>query len=335
MSALRIGAALVLLLAASACGGDDDAADTSTTSSTPAPVTTAETTEPETTAPPTTEPAATTTTPAPTTEPPTSTAPPTTAPTPTTTTEPTPTTEPTMVDVKVYFFRGERLEIAHRQVEAPAVLRGAIAEVLAGPTADDRAAGLSSEIPPATTLRDVSLAEGQAIVDLSGDYESGGGSMSMMGRLGQVVFTATQFDNVDRVLFWLDGEPVEFFGGEGIVLDEPQARVDVPRAFTGGIIIDAPEPGATVRSPFVVTGEGDLYESYSAMWVWRDGEEIAGPFGVTAGALGMWDEFETTVTLDIAPGPITLIVNDGNGCTPGDPECGEPNPAIAEVTLAG
>jgi hypothetical protein len=240
-----------------------------------------------------------------------------------------------MVDVKVYFFRGERLEIAHRQVEAPAVLRGAITEVLAGPTADDRAAGLSSVIPPATTLRDVSLADGQAIVDLSGDYESGGGSMSMLGRLGQVVFTATQFDNVDRMLFWLDGEPVEFFGGEGIVLDEPQARMDVPREFTGGIIIDAPEPGATVRSPFTVTGEGDLYEGYSAMWVWRDGESIAGPFGVTAGAWGTWDEFETTVTLDIAPGPITLIVDDGNGCTPGDPECGEPNPAIAEITLEG
>ena len=342
MSTLRIGAAFVLLLAVSACGGDDDAADTSTTSSTPAAVTTAETTEPTTapttTAPSTTEPAATTTAPATTT-------------TPnraadhradsvdhdraTTTTEPTPTTEPTMVDVKVYFFRGERLEIAHRQVEAPAVLRGAIAAVLAGPTAAEQGAGLTSEIPPATTLRDVSLADDQAIVDLSSDYESGGGSMSMVGRLGQVIFTATQFDNVDRVLFWLDGEPVEFFGGEGIVLDEPQARVDVPRQFTGGIIIDAPEPGATVRSPFTVTGEGDLFEGYAAMWVWRDGKSIAGPFGVTAGAWGMWDEFETTVTLDITPGPITLIVDDGNGCTPGDPECGEPNPAIAEVTLAG
>jgi spore germination protein GerM len=334
MSALRIGVVLGLLLAASACGGDDDAADTSTTTSTTAAITTVETTEP-TTAPTTTAPVATTTVPVTTTEPA-----PTTEPDPTTTvaattTEPAPTTEPAMVDVKVYFFRGERLEIAHRQVEGPGVLRGAINEVLAGPTAADAAAGLTSVIPPATTLRDVSLADGQAIVDLSGEYESGGGSMSMQGRLGQVVFTATQFDNVDRVLFWLDGEPVDYLGGEGIVLDEPQTRSDVPRAFTGGVIIDAPEPGATVRSPFTVTGEGDLFEGYSAMWVWRDGEQIAGPFGVTAGAWGMWDEFETTVTLDVAPGPITLIVDDGNGCTPGDPECGEPNPAIVEVMLGG
>ena len=45
------------------------------------------------------------------------------------------------------------------------------------------------------------------------------------------------------------------------------------------------------------------------------------------------DEFETTVTLDLSPGPIELIVKDGNGCTPGDPECGEPNPAIVALTL--
>jgi hypothetical protein len=238
-----------------------------------------------------------------------------------------------MVDVKVYFLRGERLAIAHRQVPGPAVLRGALTAVLAGPTSDERAAGLSTAIPPGTTLRDLSLADGQAIADLSGDYESGGGTLSMTARLAQVIFTATQFDNSDRVLFWLDGEPIQFFGGEGITLDEPQARMDVVRAFTGGILIDTPAPGATVRSPFTVTGEGDLYEGYSAMWVWRDGESIAGPFGVHAGAVGMWDEFETVVTLDIPPGPIELVVSDGNGCTPGDPECGEPNPAIVPLTL--
>ena len=340
MSALRVGVVFGLLLAASACGGDDPV-DTSPASSTTAVATTdvAEpTTEPTTVAPATTT--VTTTTAAPatttvtttatseTTEVPASTAPPTP-----TTTEPTSTVAPTMVDVKVYFLRGERLAISHRQVAGPAVLRGALTAALAGPTTDERAAGIHTEIPPGTTLRDVSLADGQAIVDLTGDYESGGGSLSMTARLAQVIFTATQFDNVDRVLFWLDGGPVQFFGGEGITLDEPQARMHVDRAFTGGIIVDTPLPGATVRSPFLVTGEGDLFEGDSALWVWRDGEVIAGPFLVRAGAWGMWDDFEMEVTLDVPPGPIELIVDDGNGCTPGDPECGEPNPAIVPLTL--
>ena len=318
MSARRIGVVLAVLLAASACGGGDDAADSTTTPSTVTSTTAADPTTVPTTAAPTT------------TVPPTTTEPTTTvAPEPTTTT----TAPPRLVDVKVYFFRGERLEIAHRDVEAPAVLRGAISAVLDGPTDSERAADLTSVIPAGTALRDVSLADGQAIVDLNREFESGGGTASMQGRLGQIVFTATQFDDVDRVLFWLEGAPVDYFGGEGIELSEPQTRNDVPRWFTGGVIIDAPEPGATVRSPFTVTGEGDLFEGYSAMWVWRDGERIAGPFGVNAGAWGNWDEFETVVELDVGPGPITLIVDDGGGCTPGDPECGEPNPAIVDVTL--
>ncbi len=327
MSVLRVGVVLGLLLAASGCGGGDSV-DTSTASSASATTdATDPTIGPATTAPATT--AVTTTAPSETTAPPTS-----TAPTLSTTIAPTPTTEPTMVDVKVYFLRGERLAIAHRWVAAPAVLRGALTAVLAGPTPDERAAGLHTEIPPGTTLRDLGLADGQAIVDLSGDYESGGGTLSMTARLAQVIFTATQFDNSDRVLFWLDGEPLRFFGGEGITLDEPQARMHVDRSFTGGIIIDTPVPGAIVRSPFIVTGEGDLFEGYSALWVWRDGESIAGPFGVQAGAWGMWDEFETVVALDVPPGPIELIVDDGDGCTPGDPECGEPNPAIVSLTLS-
>ncbi len=165
MRALRVGVVLGLLLVASACGSDDSV-DTSTASSTPA-VATTDATEP----PP--EPAPT--------------APATTA---VTTTAPFETTEPTptMVDVKVYYLRGERLAIAHRQVAAPAVLSGALTAVLVGPTPDERAAGVSTEIPPGTTLRDVSLADGQAIVDLSGDYESGGGALSMTARLAQVIF---------------------------------------------------------------------------------------------------------------------------------------------------
>ena len=336
MGALRIGVVLGLLLAVSACGGDDEAADSSTTSTMPA-VTTTRTTEPSATAPGTT--AATTTAPGDTTEPPASTEPTTTGPPPSTTiapattTESTLTTEPTMVEVKVYFLRGERLAIAHRQVAAPAVLRGAITELLAGPTDDERSAGLSTEVPPGTTLLDVSLADGRAVVDLSRDYETGGGTLSMTARLAQVIFTATQFDNSDRVLFWLEGEPVEFFGGEGITLDEPQARMNVDWSFTGGVIVDTPVPGAPVRSPFTVTGEGDLFEGYSALWVWRDGERIAGPFGVTAGAWGMWDEFEVTVTLDASPGPIALVLDYGNGCTPGDPDCGESIMTVVPLVL--
>jgi hypothetical protein len=151
--------------------------------------------------------------------------------------------------------------IAHRDVAAPAVLRAALTALLAGPTDAERAAGETSAIPAATTLRGVKLRDGEATVDLSGEFATGGGTLSMTARVTQVVFTATQFTNVDRVTFWIDGEPVETLGGEGLMLDEPQQRSDVSYELSGSVIIDSPQPGATVTSPIRVTGEGDVYEA--------------------------------------------------------------------------
>ncbi len=297
MRILRVGLVLVLLAAVSACGNGDDTA-TSTDPTTPTSTTI--TSEPPVTTAPSTESVTTTTASPDTTEPAATTAPASTAPvsTPAPT---TPTTNPTLVDVRIYLLRGERLAVAHRQVEGPAVLRNALAELLDGPTDSERAAGLHTEIPDGTTLRDLNLANGLATVDLSRDYERGGGTLSMTARLAQVIFTATQFDNADEVLFWLDGTPVEFFGGEGIVLDVAQQRQDVDWAFTKGIIIDTPLPGATVTSPITVTGEGDVFEADFPMEVRRNGERISDVVIVFAGAWGNWADFHTTISVDAPP----------------------------------
>jgi len=324
MRLLRIGLAIGLLTTLSACSSSEDSATTTLTPATSAVSTTVDPTPSDTS---TTLPPTTTSTPIETTQAPSTTTTPATT-TPATTT----TTTPTIVDVKIYFLRGERLVIAHRDVTGPAVLRGALTELLAGPTAAELADGLISIVPDGTELLGVNLVDGLATVDLSGEYEGGGGSLSMMARIAQVVFTATQFDNVDRVLFWLDGEPIEFLGGEGIIVDEPLARMDVDRTITGSVIIDTPAYGATVRSPITVTGEGDVFEAQFPIEVWANGVLVGGMAPVTAGAWGDWAEFEATITVDASPGPIALVAYDEGGCGD-DPECPEIIKTVVPLTL--
>ncbi len=329
MRLLPIGLVLGLLVSASACNSTERSTPTTTPSSATTLDETTSTTSPSvsdpTTTGPTSTPSASTTT-STTTQPAVT---PTTIATTTTTVAP----QPTMVDVKVYFLREERLVIAHREVAGPEVLRGAVTELLAGPTADELDEGLFSVIPSGTELLGLNLAEGVATVDLNSEFESGGGTLSMTARIAQIVFTATQFENSDRVLFWLDGEPIQFLGGEGIILDEPQARLDVDRAFTGGVIIDAPTPGATVTSPFTVTGEGDVFEGQFPIEVWADGLQIGGVAPVTAGAWGEWADFEATIILDAPAGPIELIAYDEGGCGT-DPECPEIIKTVVPLSLA-
>lgn len=314
MYALRALLITSLVVAGAACAGDDDATPGSTGAPTTAPATAEPTTtEPATTEPATTEPATTT---------PDSAAPATTAPPPATS-EPAPTTEPEITDVRVYFLRGERLVIDHRDVAGPGVLRGALTELLAGPTGD-----ATTAIPEGTELLGVNLVDGTATIDLTAELASGGGSLSMLARVGQIVFTATQFDNVGRVVLWLDGEPIEALGGEGLVMTDPWTRADVPRDLTGGVLVDTPRPGDTVTSPFVVTGEADAFEAQFPIEIRRGDDILAVIAPVTGGAWGDWDDFTAEITVDALPGPIDLVAFDPGGC--GDePGC----PPIVETVV--
>jgi spore germination protein GerM len=133
--------------------------------------------------------------------------------------------------VAVYFIRasdgGDTLQDVPRRVRgrtAEARLRGALEALLAGPTADERARGLTTAIPPGTRLRGLRIDNGVVVVDLSGEVGSGGGSASMLGRLWQIVYTATQLPAAAQVRLLIDGQPRQALGGEGVLIDRPLSR---------------------------------------------------------------------------------------------------------------
>jgi hypothetical protein len=166
-----------------------------------------------------------------------------------------------MMALSVYFLRGEKIGVARRFVpETQAVGRAAMEELLAGPTAEETAAGLITVIPEGTELLDLSIENGVATVDLSGAYDDGGGSLAMFTRLAQVVYTLTQFPTVQGVNFELDGEPVETFSSEGIILDHPQTRADYEDQ-TPAILVESPAVGDTVSSPLSFTGTANVFEA--------------------------------------------------------------------------
>jgi len=187
---------------------------------------------------------------------------PTPTPTDPTPTDPTPTTGPggPTTAVSVYFMKNEKLVPTRRQVATPAVAQAALTALLAGPTAAESSAGMSSSIPAGTTLRGVSLRAGTATVDLSGAFASGGGTLSMTSRLAQVVFTATRFGTIQRVDFRLDGVPVTVFGGEGIILDHPQTRADF-EDLSPAVLVESPTSATTAGSPLRVYGTANTFEA--------------------------------------------------------------------------
>jgi hypothetical protein len=124
--------------------------------------------------------------------------------------------------VEVFFSnadRGADPEVfpVERTVALPAVLRGALGALLAGPTSAEEAAGYRSFFSTETAdqLDDVTIEDGVAEVSFSSELpelipnaSTSAGSASLLAALDA---TTTQFDTVDRAVYSLEGDVDAFY----------------------------------------------------------------------------------------------------------------------------
>lgn len=235
---------------------------------------------------------------------------------------PAPTAAGTTI-VRAYFLANEHLVPVLREIPSTvAVGTEAMRQLLAGPAATERAAHrtLVTTVPAGTQLLGLSITGGVATVNLSREYESGGGSASMVGRLAQVVFTLTQFPSVSGVLFLLDGQPVTVFGGEGLILDHPVGRADYQDQLPF-VFVDRPAWGAALGNPGTVAGLANVFEATFQVQV-RDasGTLLYDQHQMATCGTGCWGTFQVQVPYSVAaPGWGTLRVFD-DSARDGTPE---------------
>jgi germination protein M len=231
---------------------------------------------------------------------------------------------------RVWFVHGEGLHSVNRTHEATrAVGAAALNDLLAGPSEAERSDGISTAVPEGTRLLGLVVSGGLATVDLSSEFESGGGSLSMMARLGQVACTLDQFPTVDGVSFRLDGEPVDVFSGEGIVLEKPVTCADYEDLLPV-IVVDSPGPGAQIRSGTKVTGSANVFEA-NVLYALVGGDHVFDEGFTTAtcgtGCRGTFS-FRLRFQVD-EPLDATLIVFDSDAAGIGQP----PHEVRIPVTL--
>ncbi|MBC1241993.1 GerMN domain-containing protein [Nostoc sp. 2RC] len=127
----------------------------------------------------------------------------------------------------VYWLRPKNKNIAlvPHSVKVAAVrpnqaLEAAFESLLAGPTEGTD----STTIPKGTKLLGLKAESDEVRVNLSEEFTRGGGSASMIGRVGQVVYTATSLNPKAKVYIDVNGKPLDVLGGEGIELQQPLTR---------------------------------------------------------------------------------------------------------------
>lgn len=123
----------------------------------------------------------------------------------------------------------------------------------------------------------------------------------MMGRVAQIVYTATRFEDVDSVRFFLEGAPLDVLGGEGLIIDEPQTR-SAWTELIPPILIEEPLWDSTVGSEIEVAGTAEL-ESGTVSYVLVDADGLIIHEGEIASTPGVRSEFTTSITLGEIPNP--------------------------------
>lgn len=128
---------------------------------------------------------------------------------------------------------GESVALNPSSIDVPAdassrdALALAFDNLMSGPGS----AGATTGIPEETELLALSVESDGVHVNLSEDFRYGGGSASMIGRLAQVVYTATALEPDAPVWIDVEGEPLTLLGGEGLIVRQPITREDLAADF--------------------------------------------------------------------------------------------------------
>lgn len=103
-----------------------------------------------------------------------------------------------------------------RRIQTDFPLRDAMHELIKGPTQSEKKRGMLSAVPPDLKIKSIRCKDGIATIDFNEIIEEGANGSILLHRIDQIVFTATQFNTVDRVRITINGKYKKFIGSDGL-----------------------------------------------------------------------------------------------------------------------
>ena len=96
----------------------------------------------------------------------------------------------------------------------------AMKELITGPTKWEKSKGFTSEIPQGTKILSIRESSNSVMIDLSSNFEAGGGAESTYMKVKQIIKTANANTKIPTYLY-INGKQANVIGGEGIMIKQP------------------------------------------------------------------------------------------------------------------
>jgi spore germination protein GerM len=182
-------------------------------------------------------------------------------------------------------------------------------------------ATFDSAIPDDVQVLDLSVAEvnGEAVLvaDMNEAFLDGaGGALGDFTMLNQLIYTLTQPDPSQRVLFTVGNQPVVEFGSEGLVLTDPVGREDFIDELniiilTQPVLLSDESVDEDPQGGYVVVGRSNVFEAAMTVQVVNGStSEVTyeQPVMATSGS-GTWGDFAVDIDAElIEPGVSSIRV---------------------------
>ena len=183
----------------------------------------------------------------------------------------------------------------------------ALEALLSGPTNDQLSEGLSSAIPAGVRLMNLSVSGGTAVANLSSTFSSGAGVQPSPGRIGEVVFTLTQFPAIQQVLIQVNAQTPPTATGDP-PLGQPVDRAQLD-ALLPGIFVESPASADDISAGTIdVSGLTDVAQ-FTVEVIDSTGTTVVNQVVNTNATAGTWVPFSVVAYLaHAAPGPAQLQV---------------------------
>jgi hypothetical protein len=206
--------------------------------------------------------------------------------------------------------RDGKLGVARRQLPADVdIVNHALDALLAGPSAPETEAGLSTAIPNLTRVRGTGLMGDVFVVNLSGSFSALGPQFSPELRVAQIVYTVSVFPV--RVVFQIDGQPARAIAGF-ILPDRPVTRDDFA-SWAPPVLVETIGPNERLTPTTPISGSTAAAGTGVGIRVTdAAGNVVYEGSTLSAKGRGVRHAFETAAPFTAAPGPGTLTVSELN-----------------------
>ncbi len=111
-----------------------------------------------------------------------------------------------------------------RIISDPDILSDSMDNLIKGPTLKEKNRGYITAIPQKLKIRSIAIKGKIAEIDFNSSIEEGAAGDILLKRVQQIVYTATQFENVESVIIRINGERRKSMGSDGFSISGPLKR---------------------------------------------------------------------------------------------------------------